>query len=257
VASRLGAKVSVCTNIPVPTPKVIERFLDEFAVDSRFLRGVPGNASVRVVAQCADGQAVFERAGMDTLMPIELPAAATCGVDATLVDACAFRNRSGIARTLARYLDQRTSDVTVGLRLDDRCRGSELSLAHDEHVWTFLRQPDARHLLDGCSQGCGEARESRLVQRIHDEFGIARLVLQLGDEGAVMLNGNPCPYHVHTCPVLPTEYTAPGDTLLAVTTLASAAGADDRTSLRRGVAAATGQVAGLELPTSLEELDAA
>ena len=45
--------------------------------------------------------------------------------------------------------------------------------------------------------------------------------------------------------------------LLAVTTLSSASGADDRTGLHRGVAAAMGHVAGLDLPHSLEELDAA
>ena len=103
-------------------------------------------------------------------------------------------------------------------------------------------------LLEGARVSAGRSRT---------RTRIAKLVLQLGTEGAVMLNGNPCPYHLHTCPLAASEVATPGDTLLAVTTLASAQGADDRTSLRRGVAAATGQVAGLELPTSFHELDAA
>ncbi len=71
------------------------------------------------------------------------------------------------------------------------------------------------------------------------------------------MNGVPCPYRVQTCPLAPANATGAGDTLMAVTALSSASGADDRTSIRRGVAAATGQVAGLPLPTTLEELDAA
>ena len=69
------------------------------------------------------------------------------------------------------------------------------------------------------------------------------------------MNGAPDPYHVHTCPVEPERVDGPGDTLLAVTTISSASGSDDWTSVRRGGTAATGIVAGLELPTVLEELD--
>ncbi len=71
------------------------------------------------------------------------------------------------------------------------------------------------------------------------------------------MNGIPCPYHVQTCPMEPVNRIGNGEVLLTVTTLSSASGADDRISLRRGVAAATGHVAGLELPRSLDELDAA
>ena len=83
----------------------------------------------------------------------------------------------------------------------------------------------------------------------------SKIVLQLGSKGAVLMNGIPCPYYVHTCPVKSRKKTHAGDTLLVTTVFSSASGADDRKSLRRAVAAATGVVAGLELPTSLEELD--
>lgn len=254
VASKLGATVSICTNVPVPTPQLVEEFFEEFAVDRRFVTGVPGSTSVSVVAHCTDGRAVFGRPGMATVMPVSIPKAATCGVNAILVDPCAFRGRTGIARSLSQCLKGSSPPVAVGLRADHRSRSAELTLAQDDHVWTFFRKHDGKRLVE---QSSTVGHESELVQRLHDRFGIAKLVVQLGAKGAVMLNGTPGPYHVHTCPVSPTEFTAPGDTLLAVTTLASAAGADDKMSLRRGVAAATGEVAGLELPTSFHELDAA
>lgn len=43
VASKLGAKVSICTNVPVPMPKLIEDFFEEYALDRRFVMGVPGS----------------------------------------------------------------------------------------------------------------------------------------------------------------------------------------------------------------------
>lgn len=85
----------------------------------------------------------------------------------------------------------------------------------------------------------------------------ARLVLQRGPRGAVLFNGIPRPYHVHACPIDIGGQAGAGATLQTVTTLSSAVGSDDRTSLRRGVAAATGQVAGFPLPIDLEELDVA
>ena len=106
--------------------------------------------------------------------------------------------------------------------------------------------------------GLGDRGDEDAVARcLRDECGIARLVLQLGPRGAVLMNGIPCPYHVQTCPMKPVIRVGNGEALLTVTTLSSASGAGDRISLRRGVAAATGHVAGLELPRSLDELDAA
>ena len=49
-----------------------------------------------------------------------------------------------------------------------------------------------------------------LAERLHRLFGMARLVVQLGADGAVMLNGIPCPYRVHTCPVFPAEFELRG-----------------------------------------------
>ena len=98
-------------------------------------------------------------------------------------------------------------------------------------------------------------RPMLVSKRLHDDYGIAKLVLHGGHRGAVLMNGIPMPQRVETCPLASNGDIFPGDTLMAVTALSSAAGASDRASLRRGVAAATGLIAGLPLPSSLEELD--
>ena len=116
-------------------------------------------------------------------MPIEPPTAASCGADAILVDARAFRNRSGIARSLLGCLERSSQAVAVGLRLDHRCQSSELGLAQNERVWTFLRHQDARCLAECSPFHCSEPGE--LVQYLHDQFGIAKLVVQLGQAHAV------------------------------------------------------------------------
>ena len=147
--------------------------------------------------------------------------------------------------------------MTVGLRLDERANLKDFLPIRDSRVWTFLRRRDGLQLAGRELDSGSEGRELELVRHLHERFKIARVVVQLRSQGAVMMNGTPCPYRVHTCPVSRAKFTAAGDTLLAVTTLSSASGANDKTSLRRGVAAATGQVAGLDLPTSFEELDVA
>lgn len=78
-------------------------------------------------------------------------------------------------------------------------------------------------------------RGGLILKRLRERTKATKLVLQLGSRGAMMLNGLLCPYHVHTCPVERCDPIGAGETLLAVTTLSSASGADDRLSLRRGV----------------------
>ena len=101
----------------------------------------------------------------------------------------------------------------------------------------------------------GVQDDDGLLKIVRREAGLAKLVMQRGDRGASLINGLSCPYSVHTCPVAPANRVGLGDTLMTVTTLSSAVGGDDRISLRRGVAAATAQAAGLELPRCLDELD--
>lgn len=255
-AAKLGARVSVCTCVPVPTPACIEAFLDENAVDRRFVTGIPGRGSIRTILQCKDGEVAFEPPPYSVAQRMDLPASAASEVDAILVDPCALADQGPLARSLSRCLHRSSDNMTVGLRLNHRTDLEDFPPIRDSRVWTFLRRGDglrlARHELESDSEG----REFELVRHLHDRFKIAKVVVQLGSQGAVMMNGLPCPYRVHTCPVSRAKFTSAADTLLAVTTLSSASGANDKTSLRRGVAAATGQVAGLDFPTSFEELDA-
>ena len=185
-----------------------------------------------------------------------LPQAVAREFDAILIDPSRLNGGGSILGIASRLLDHGTDGLTVALRLDHRSGGDEPVVVRDHRVWTFISCGDARQLGErvGGHRGCDV---DALVRFLHDRYRIARLVLQRGSRGAVLMNGIPCPYRVQACPLAPVTASGAGDTLLAVTALSSASGADDRTSLRRGVAAATGQVAGLPLPSTLEELDAA
>ena len=95
-----------------------------------------------------------------------------------------------------------------------------------------------------------------MAAALKKRLGIGCLIIHSGSRGAVLVNGRRRPLRVPTCPLECVDGVGAGDILLTVTMLSSAAGANDRISLERGVAAATGRVAGLDFPTSLEELDA-
>ena len=255
-AADLGARVSVCTTVPVPTPAPFERFFNEHSVDRRYLTGLPGACPVTIRVCCQDGRVVVRhRRNPPTVSP-DPPRADATGFDAILVDPGHLGDRSSVLERASRCLERGTERLTVALRLDRRSGDDEISVAHDSRVWTFIRYRDARRLAQGIAKRPGQD-VGALATCLHDYYGISRLVLQGGPHGAVLMNGLPCPYRVHTCPLAPADDTGAGDTLMAVTALSSASGADDRISIRRGVAAATGQVAGLPLPTSFEELDAA
>ncbi len=256
VAAMLGAEVSVCTCLPIPTPARIEAYLDACGADRRLVKGIPGCASLKAVIQCKDGAVAIELPPCSTVQRMDLPMAATREVDAILVDASALADHSPLGRSLSRCLRRSSDKMTVGLRLDQRADLEDFPLIRDSRVWTFLRRRDGLQLAGREMESSSGGREIELVRHLHDRFKIAKVVVQLSAQGAVMMNGIPRPYRVRTCPVSRAKFTPAGDTLLAVTTLSNASGADDKTSLRRGVAAATGQVAGLPLPTSFEELDA-
>jgi hypothetical protein len=81
------------------------------------------------------------------------------------------------------------------------------------------------------------------------------VVTGLGACGATLLNGGGPLKYFPTAPLAPRRAKGAGEILMVVTALSSAGGASDEISVRRGVRAATGCVAGLPLPLSLEELD--
>jgi len=256
IAASLGAEVYACTTVPVPTPGQFDAFLAKHSVNRQFVTAVPGRASFRLVCRCLDGEAILRTPSAATVHAVELPAASLACVDAIVIDPSP-RNPIGLASSLSPLLDSRFRDVAIGVRADDHWANEEFAAVRDARVWTFVRHRDARRLV---RRVCGEridADDRHLATRLHDSLGIGKLVLHFGPRGAMLLNGIPCPYRVHTCPLHKPGLAHGGAALMTVTTMSSALGADDRTSLRRGVAAATGCVAGLELPRTMEELDVA
>jgi hypothetical protein len=102
----------------------------------------------------------------------------------------------------------------------------------------------------------GDTSDLTLARRAQVKLQIPRIALAVGPNVAFLRHGEPEIRWVPSCPVRPAREIGADETLLSVTALSSAAGADDLTSLKRGMAAAAGYVAGLDLPTRLDELDA-
>ena len=263
VATALGASVTVATAVPIPMPDRFEAFFEQYALDRRFVSGVPGPCPVTILLCCTDGTISIRRRSICGAAGLNWPTASASEYDVILADPCHPADRKATLGKLAKYLGHGSGRHLIGLRIGSQWARSDLGPTHDERIWSFVRREDAQSLLErftlhGSRLGRGgAAADQEMATHLHDKCGIAKLVLQLGSRGAVLVNGIPCPYHVHACPMKSVNPAGSGDMLLAVTTLSSAWGADDRTSLRRGVAAATGHVAGLDLPHSLEELDAA
>ena len=253
----LGAEVSVCTFVPVPTPGRFESFFDELAIDRGHVSGLPGPCPVSIIFCCKDGQVTLRRPSILNATCVGVPTNVEAGFDVVLADTCHLGYGGANVHLLLDRLRHTSNSLVVGLRIDPRWNCGDLAVTHDDRVWAFVRYHDARQLAARIAKAGVDGDEDSIAECLHDEGGVAKLVLQLGPRGAVLLNGIPCPYHVQACPMDSASSTGAGHTLLTITTLSSALGADDRTSLRRGVAAATGQVAGLDPPVCLEELDAA
>ncbi len=258
-AYALGAKVSVCTVVPVPMPQRFESFFAKLRIEKRFLTAAPGPCPVTAVFSCTDGVVPIPCRTIASAVSMNWPPAARSDFDVILVDPNHQAHHEAITRSLAACLKKPSNGLVTGLRVDHTWSRRELALAHDNHVWTFISRREARLLADklsgGDSKRCGVQDDDGLLKIVQREAGLAKLVMQRGDRGASLVNGLPCPYSVHTCPVEQTDRVGLGDTLMTVTTLSSAVGGDDRISLRRGVAAATALAAGLELPRCLDELD--
>ena len=215
-------------------------------IDRGYLVGLPGACPVTILLGCQDGHAVewcrrtMPAAGSD------LPRAAAEEFDVILINPGRLAERGSILRLASRCLDRVATRLTVALRLGRRLGADDAAVARHSGVWTFIRSRDARHLVRQAGAQVSTDTDT-LVRCLCDHYGIARLVLQRGPRGAVLMNGIPCPYRVQACPLAPVTASGAGDTLLAVTALSSASGSSDRTSIRRGVAAATGQVARVAL----------
>lgn len=248
--STLGARISICANLPIPVPRPIEEFIERWHVDTQFTTRLPAGLSVVGASRCADGRTVFGRQGASTVIPVDLPRAATCECDLILVDPSCYAQRRGLIRGVERCLEGLPSSALIGLRIDHRSTKKELDLTTDNRVWTFLRHCDAQRL-----SGLGVLRPGEVLRRLRRLCASSRLVLQLGAKGALLCNKARHVCQVRALKVFPTRCIAPRDTLLAVTVLSSRMGANEKTSLRRGVCAATKLARGEDLPKTLEALD--
>lgn len=253
----LGHRVALCTTVPAPLPACFERLFDEAAIDTRFVTARPGSCAAVIHACCRDGEVAIRRPRVPWLHEPELPEAAVGEFDVVLVEASSCDIHSAVLRAIHQSLHANGKPLRVGLRVDDRWNGQVLALGRDPRVWTFARADDWQRFVGLCSGLRCDADEPSAVGNAGARYGVRRLVLQRGALGAVLLNGVLKPHRVPTCPMSYNGHRGAGATLAATTTLSSALGADDRTSLQRGVDAATAQVAGLELPVDLAELDAA
>ena len=254
-AVALGAHVTVCTTVPVPVPISLRQFLDKYDSHWRFVAALPGKCPVTFVFHCVDGFVVQSRPGTCPTSCAGLPRLGENEFDAILLDTASAQWRSKLTRTAQDPLRGLTRPCAVGVRGSADWSSRNARLTRNGQTWTFIRGEDARQLVYD-SVICNDHTNDEVVaRRLQRRLGIAKLVLLLGSEGAVLMNGLPAPQQIHTCPVDPIQPVGAGATLLSVTTLSSAAGANDLTSLGRGVSAATGFSAGLDLPASFEELD--
>ena len=172
-----------------------------------------------------------------------------------MVDTSGYGQHEAASRRLGEVFSRTADHVNMGIRLDHRWSRASLAMTENDRVWTFARKRDAVQLLTRLAGHRNGSDTDAVARCLKERFGAANLVLHAGSRGAVLMNGHPCPYHVSTCPIKRAHTIGAGDVLLSVTTLASACGTDDRACVSRGVAAATGHVAGLDLPVELEELD--
>ena len=254
-AASLGHRVALCTVVPAPLPACFEGLFAEGAADMRFVKACPTSCPVILHARCRDGEVAVRRPRVPWLHEPELPGTAVGEFDVVLVDASSCDIHSAVLRAIHQSLHANGKPLRVGLRAGERWNQQVLALGRDPRVWTFTRADDWQRFIGTCGDVGRDGNEPSAAESTCARCGVHRLVLQRGALGAVLLNGVPKPHRVHTCPMSYNGHRGAGATLAAITTLSSALGADDRTSLQRGVDAATAHVAGLELPVHLTELD--
>jgi sugar/nucleoside kinase (ribokinase family) len=252
----LGAHVALYTVVPTPTPRCFQLFLNQAGVDRRHLLAIPGPCPVMTRIRNGSGRRVLQQRGVSSWLPIPPPRGWWTGFDVILADL------SGLAsppRALLQSLrsEQETAygRPRIGLRADESWTREDLSATNEGCVWTFFRAEQAQRIGQRITGIEADLDSATRAKRLKLACRTGKLVVHLGARGALLLNDHG-PYWAQPCPVKVGDAAGIGDTLITITMLSSAAGADDHTSLNRGVAAATGLLAGLGLPASLEELDA-
>jgi hypothetical protein len=246
-ASQLGVRVSLCTQSERLTPPPTRAHLDDYHINRHAGSGGVGSISCDVRIVCADGNVTVQQglSSQDTRPEISKRRVHQ-QVDLVLADLRPVANADAVVSSLERIAKCVRRDGVVGLRLNEESAPSDLPFSKDTTVWTLVQNNDVPELL----------RHHRSKHLSAD--GVCenqKTVVSLHERGALMLNGQRKPLRVDTCPVKESGFRGASDVLLAVTAISDASGADDYKSLQRGVDAATGCVAGLELPMNFDELD--
>ena len=255
-AYSLGAEVSICTIVPAEPPDPISRFLRGFAERQMFLTTVSGNCPIDTRFRCADGVLSVRRRGiLDQTLP-HLPDQACCDFDLLLIDPSQLAWKSPIMDWLAGVLNVRAGTPLAAVRVDNIGPvDSDVCDRWDDRVWPFMRLTDARAAYAAHIDPQSGTTGLNWIDELRSLGRFEQLVIQLGEGGAAVSRPSAPVERVLTCPVEPVDYCGAGDLLMTVAGLSLANGVDTMTCFRRAVQAATGLVAGLQPPGSLEELD--
>lgn len=254
-AHALGARVHVRTVLPTPMLPCFEQFLEEQDISSKHIDLLPGPCPVTFHFRCEDAVFTMERPGVarslswsDRLKPN--------AYDVVLVDPNCATQRQSLVDALTSWADTSRSAPSIGVWANAQWTQKELRDVGQHKLWIFMDEPNGRSLMSDEDEPSSSDRDAVLSQSIKNSFGLEKLILSCGERGAVMMNGLPEPYRAEACSLKKSESMGCGPTLMTTTMMSSFAGANDAISLRRGVAAASGLVAGLSHPTCFDELDA-
>jgi hypothetical protein len=255
-AAALHARVTICTTLPVPIPNRFLSFLAEHDPEAQLVSALPGCATIVFVFRCSDGVVLRCRRGTLRQGNVMLRQSRFRDFEVVVLDtAYGHATCAGRCGAPARPSGQ-AQGCTIAIRACRAWTDSDTQLAQDPRSWTFLCGHDARQILHESLLHDDRASDLTLARRVQVKFQLPRIALTIGPSIALLRHGEPEIRWVQSCPIRPAWEVGADEALLSVTALSSAAGADDWTSLNRGMAAASGYLAGLGLPVHLEELDA-
>lgn len=271
-AHSLWHRVHLACVVDAPVPPAFERLLREISADTRYLAVIPAKPPPRIDFQRPHAHVRIGRPWTRRNTTPRLPRDVLDRFDVILVDPGAKPERSAILTALRRRKGSAHRRATVAIFGRADWDGGDFRATRECGDWLFFNSvgliatarrvaPGAEGIpVDDCPCTLKNVLGScRLVASLGacltESVGACRLVASLGACGACLISKAPRLTYFPTAPMSSCDYVGAGDALMAVTALSAASGASDDVSVRRGVAAATGCMAGLPLPLRLEELD--
>ncbi len=271
-AHSLWHRVHVACVVDAPVPRAFERLLREINADTEYLAVIPAKRTPAIDVQRPDARVRIDRSRTRGKTTPLLPRDVLDRFDAILVDPGAKPERSAILTALRRPEGSAHRRATVAIFGRSDWDWGDFRATRECGDWLFFNSVGLISTARRVTPGAEEASEDdcpctlknvlgscRLVASLGtsltESVGACRLVASLGACGACLISKAPRLTYFPTAPMSSCHYVGAGDALMAVTALSSASGAPDDVSVRRGVAAATGCMAGLPLPLRLEELD--